>query len=45
MKYFGQPLQEAMAHVRSKRWFINPNAGFKRQLGNYDKFLAKDRPS
>jgi len=28
-------LSAAISHVRSKRWFINPNPGFLRQLQRY----------
>jgi dual specificity MAP kinase phosphatase len=32
MQELGMPYSEAMKYVKSKRYFINPNDGFRRQL-------------
>ena len=39
MKEKGMSLSEATNLTRSKRWFINPNPGFVRQLKAFEKEL------
>ena len=39
MAEHGLPLNAAMSLVRSKRWFINPNPGFIKQLQAYEREL------
>lgn len=33
-------LEKSLMHVASKRWFINPNPGFMRQLKLFEKELS-----
>ena len=35
-------LNSASDHVRSRRWFINPNPGFRKQLVQYSNELKKE---
>ena len=41
MKEREMTLNSATSHVRSCRWFINPNPGFRRQLVSYQNELKK----
>ena len=45
MKQASLSLQEAIYRVRSKRPFINPNAGFMNQLRKYEAFLKLAKQS
>ena len=43
MREYGISMNEAYKITKEKRWFINPNTGFKRQLNAFEKSLPKDR--
>ncbi|CAI2369513.1 unnamed protein product [Moneuplotes crassus] len=43
MKTTGKTFEEALQFVKEKRRFINPNAGFVKQLQEYEKELLKQR--
>lgn len=39
MKKLGMTFKEALDYVRKKRWVVNPNPGFVRQLKRYEMKL------
>ena len=41
MSEYGMSLEKSLMHVASKRWFINTNPGFMRQLKLYEKELSQ----
>jgi hypothetical protein len=41
MKKMNWSFREALEHVRKKRWVVNPNPGFVRQLKRYETKLRK----
>jgi protein-tyrosine phosphatase len=43
MKKYNLSLKTAFEHVRSCRWFVNPNPGFCRQLKQFEKELDHNR--
>ena len=43
MREHGMSMNAAMQLTRSKRWFINPNPGFRKQLQKYAQELEQDR--
>jgi len=43
MKYFGWPLDRALAHTKERRSIVNPNSGFRHQLRVYEGILEASR--
>ena len=43
MREHSMSLSAATEHTRSRRWFINPNIGFRKQLHKFAAELEKDR--
>ena len=43
MKKYDLSLKDSLNYIRACRWFINPNAGFMRQLRNVEKELDHQR--
>ena len=44
IKYYNQTLEEAFDWVRSQRFIINPNVGFRKQLKQYEQDLTEQVP-